>query len=203
MQLYHSPTSPYARKARIVLIEKGIAFEAVEVSPEMLSSQNPLGKVPTLVMNDGTVLFDSCVITETVDALYPTPRLIPESVLERAIVRRWEALADGVCDVAIPVLIDSRRPAAQQDPERSAKLRGKIRASLGYLEQALAGRHFLHGEQFSLADIAVASMVGYLKLRLPELLEEGYPELRRYVSEQLERGSIADTVPPNLPVRAT
>lgn len=202
MQLYHSPTSPYARKARIVLIEKGIAFEAIEVSPERLSSQNPLGKVPTLVMNDDTVLFDSCVIVETIDALFPTPRLIPEPVLERAAVRRWEALADGVCDVAIPFLIDSRRPPAQKDTERSSKFLGKIRASLTYLEHVLAGRKFLHGEQFSLADIAVSSMIGYLKLRLPELLEEGYPDIKRYASEQLERGSIADTVPPNLPIRA-
>lgn len=202
MRLYHSPTSPYARKARIVLIEKGIAFEAIEVSPEKVSSQNPLGKVPTLVMNDDTVLFDSSVIVETIDALFPTPRLIPEPVLERAAVRRWEALADGVCDVAIPFLIDSRRPPAQQDTERSNKFLGKIRASLSYLERALAGRRFLHGEQFSLADIAVSSMIGYLKLRLPELLEEGYPDIKRYASEQLKRGSIADTMPPNLPIRA-
>lgn len=201
MQLYYSPTSPYARKARIVLIEKGVAFEAIDVAAGEVPSQNPLGKVPTLVMNDGTVLFDSTVITETMDALYPEPRLIPEAVLSRAEVRRWEALADGVCDVLIPVILDSRRSAERQHSEYTAKLLGKVRSCLAYLDRAVTGRHFLHGEQFSLADIAVSSMAGYTKLRRPELLDEGYPELKRYVAEQLERKSIADTVPPNRPIR--
>jgi glutathione S-transferase len=202
MQLYYSPTSPYARKARIVLIEKGVAFEAVDASSDSVDAHNPLGKVPTLVLNDGGVLFDSRVITEALDALYPEPRLIPESLDERAAVRRWEALADGVCDVLIPVIVDSRRPPTQQNPEYTTKLLGKVRACLAYLEKAVSRRRFLAGEQFTLADIAVSSMAGYIKLRRPELLEEGYPELKRYLAGQLERTSIADTVPPNLPIRA-
>ncbi|HMA93115.1 MAG TPA: glutathione S-transferase N-terminal domain-containing protein, partial [Polyangiaceae bacterium] len=117
MKLLHSLTSPYSRKVRVTLLEKGISFEDIDVakSATQPGSFNPLGKVPTLVLDDGTVLFDSTVITETLDVLYPTPRLIPEAPYERALVRRWEALADGICDVVIPVIIDARRPEAQRD----------------------------------------------------------------------------------------
>lgn len=205
MQLFHSLTSPYSRKVRVTLFEKGIPFEDINVatSATQPGNVNPLGKVPTLVLDDGTVLFDSTVITETLDALYPSPRLIPESTPERAMVRRWEALADGVCDVVIPVILDSRRPEAQQDPAYCAKQLGKSRAALAFLEQALVdGRRYLHDNTFSLADIAVVSMLGYLKLRRPELLEGDYPHVLRYLAGQLGRPSLAETIPPNLPMRA-
>lgn len=203
MLLYHSLTSPYARKVRILLLEKGIVHEGLDVatSDRQPSMHNPLGKVPTLVLDDGTVLFDSTVITEALDALYPTPRLIPEAPLERAAVRRWEALADGICDVVIPVILDSRRPEPQQDPLYCAKLLSKVHAGLAHTEANLVGRRFMHGQCFSLADIAVVTMAGYLKLRRPELLVDAYPELQRYLREQLQRKSLAETVPPNLPVR--
>jgi glutathione S-transferase len=203
MLLYHSLTSPYARKVRVVLLEKDVTHEAIDVatSDKQPATHNPLGKVPTLVLDDGTVLFDSTVIAEALDALYPSPRLIPEAPLERAAVRRWEALADGICDVVIPVIVDSRRPEPQRDPVYCAKLLGKVRAGLAHLEASLVGRRFLQGECFSLADIAVVVMAGYLKLRRPELLKDAYPELQRYLAEQSQRKSLADTVPPNLPVR--
>ncbi len=203
MLLYHSLTSPYSRKVRVLLLEKGIIHQGLDVatSERQPSTHNPLGKVPTLVLDDGTALFDSTVITEALDALYPNPRFIPEAPLERAAVRRWEALADGICDVVIPVIIDSRRPETQKDPVYCAKLLGKVRAGLAHIEASLEGRRFIQGECFSLADIAVVAMAGYLKLRRPELLVDAYPELQRYLAEQLQRKSLADTVPPNLPVR--
>lgn len=202
MLLYHSLTSPYARKARVVLLEKGILHETIDVatSSKQPSLHNPLGKVPTLVLDDGTVLFDSTVITETLDALFPQPQLIPAAPLERATVRRWEALADGICDVVIPVIFDARRPAEHQDPVYTAKLLGKAKAALTLIEAWLTGRRYMHGDSFTLADISIVTMAGYLNLRRPELLE-GYQELQRYVATQLERASLRDTIPPNLPVR--
>jgi len=202
MLLYHSFTSPYARKVRVVLLEKGIRFDAIDVATteSPLSDINPLGKVPTLVLDNGTVLFDSAVITETLEALFPMPTLIPQGPLERAIVRRWEALADGLCDVVIPVILDARRDVSQQNPTYSDKLLAKVRAVLSYFDSHVSGRHFIVGESFSLADIAVVTALGYLALRKPELLE-GHEGLSAYVARQLARPSLSTTVPPNLPVR--
>jgi glutathione S-transferase len=92
MILYHSLTSPYARKVRVLLLEKKLPFEPVNVaeSARPVSEHNPLGKVPTLLLDDGTVLFDSSVISETLEALYPSPALLPADVRARALVRRWK-----------------------------------------------------------------------------------------------------------------
>jgi glutathione S-transferase len=201
MLLFHSLTSPYARKVRSLLLEKRIAVEAVDVaaSGRAANEHNPLGKVPTLVLDDGTVLFDSRVITEALDALYPVPRLIPLDPRQRAVVRHFEALADGICDVLIPVVLDSRRPAEKRDGEYAKKLLGKVEASLDYLEPVLNGRASV-GDAFSLADIAIVCALGYINLRRPELLD-GRDVLGAYVRRQLERPSLAETLPPNLPIR--
>jgi glutathione S-transferase len=202
MILYHSLTSPYARKVRIILLEKRVAYESVNVaeSARPVAEHNPLGKVPTLVLDDGTVLFDSRVITEALEGLYPEPRLIPVAPRDRALVRRWEAMADGLCDVLIPVVIDSRRPAEQQDRAYAIKLEGKVRAGLDYVQPFVAGRDNI-GAEFSLADIALVSALGYINLRRPELLV-GRSILAAYVERQLTRPSLRETVPPNLPVRS-
>ena len=202
MLLYLSLTSPYSRKARIVLIEKDVPYEAIDVaeSSRRPSEHNPLGKVPTLVLDDGLVLFDSTVITETLDALYPSPRLIPEDPLERAQVRRWEALADGICDVLIPVVIESRRPPERQDPAYLAKLEAKVHAALAHADARVAERRYLHGSDFSLADVALVCAVGYVNLRRPQLLDP-HAATRAFCERLLERRSVADTVPPNLPIR--
>jgi glutathione S-transferase len=201
MLLYHSLTSPYARKVRALLLEKRIAVEAVDVAASGRSARehNPLGKVPTLVLDDGTVLFDSRVISEALDALFPEPRLIPVDPRQRAVVRHFEALADGICDVLIPVLLDSRRPPEKRDAEYVKKLLGKVEASLDYLEPVLNGRASV-GEAFSLADIAIVCALGYINLRRPELLD-GRDVLGAYLRRQLERPSLAETLPPNVPMR--
>ena len=201
MLLFHSLTSPYARKVRVLLLEKRLTVEAVDVASagRAASEHNPLGKVPTLVLDDGTVLFDSRVITEALDALYPVPRLIPVEPRERAVVRHFEALADGICDVLIPVLQDSRRAPEKRDGEYAKKLLGKIEASLDYLEPVLNGRATV-GENFSLADVAIVCALGYINLRRPELLD-GRDVLGAYLRRQLERPSLAETVPPNVPMR--
>lgn len=201
MQLFHSLTSPYARKVRVLLIEKRVHVESINVAEGGRSAQehNPLGKVPTLVLDDGTALFDSRVISEALDTLYPEPRLIPSEPKKRAIVRHFEALADGICDVLIPVVLDARRPPEQRDAAYTTKLLGKIEASLKYLEPVVGGRALVD-DTFSLADVAVVCALGYINLRRPELLD-GRDTLNGYLARQLERPSLAETVPPNVPVR--
>jgi glutathione S-transferase len=201
MLFFHSLTSPYARKVRVLLLEKKLHVESVNVadSGRVASEKNPLGKVPTLVLDDGTVLFDSRVITEALDALYPVPRLIPTDPRQRAVVRHFEALADGICDVLIPVLQDSRRPPEQRDAAHAKKLLGKVEASLDYVEPLVEGRALI-GDEFSLADVALTCALGYINLRRPELLD-GRQTLNTYVARQLERPSLAETLPPNVPMR--
>jgi glutathione S-transferase len=201
MLLFHSLTSPYARKVRVLLLEKRLIVESINVadSGRSASEHNPLGKVPTLVLDDGTVLFDSPVICEALDALYPDPPLIPSDPRQRAIVRHFEALADGICDVLIPVVIASRRPPEQRDAAAIQKALGQVEACLDYVEPVARGQALV-GEAFSLADVAVVSALGYINLRRPELLD-GRDVLAAYLARQLERPSLAETVPPNLPIR--
>src|SRR5438445_3928131 len=134
MKLLASTASPYARKVRIVLAEKKIECELqpVDVSPvdNPVNAHNPLGKIPTLVLDDGTTLFDSRVIVEFLDNASPLSRLLPSGNRERIEVRRWEALADGVVDAAVLVRMEQRRKPAQRSPEWSERQMSKVRAGL-------------------------------------------------------------------------
>src|ERR1700693_5501946 len=100
MKLLFSPASPYTRKVRIVLAEKKIDYELqpVDVFPvdNPVNAHNPLGKVPTLVLDDGTALYDSRVIVEFLDTVSPVSRLIPEPSRQRIAGQRWGAVADGI-----------------------------------------------------------------------------------------------------------
>ncbi len=131
MKLIAAPASPYSRKVRIVLAEKRIDYEMIVDSPldpaTRVPEFNPLGKIPVLVLDDDTTLFDSRVIVEYLDNASPVGRLIPDDTRQRIQVRRWEALADGCTDAAIAVVMEKRRPAGQQSAEWIARQAGKNR----------------------------------------------------------------------------
>lgn len=198
MKLWFSPTSPYARKVRIVLREKRVACEELVPSAAgvELASKNPLAKVPTLELDDGTLLYDSVVIVEYLDALLPAPRLIPEQPLERALVRRWEALADGICDAVVLAMLEGRRTPERRDPAVVERQHGKVRAALSQIETALSAGNGRLGAEFSLADAAISSALGYVELRAPQLLSVPYPNLEGYRGLHASRGSVATTEPP-------
>src|SRR5690242_12944904 len=113
MKLLASLASPYTRKVRVFLAEKKIECDLalVDVAPieNEVNPHNPLGKIPTLVLDDGTPLYDSRVIVEFLDSVSPISRLIPEETRNRVAVRRWEALADGVLDAGILVRAEGLR----------------------------------------------------------------------------------------------
>src|SRR3954470_11005249 len=117
MKLLASISSPYARKVRIAFAEKKIEYTLVEVDPwsaeSSVGEHNPLGKVPVLVLEDGTNIFDSRVIVEYIDLVSPVSRLIPEPTRQRILVKRWEALGDGLIDAAVALRAEMRRPAGQ------------------------------------------------------------------------------------------
>ncbi|MBP6531593.1 MAG: glutathione S-transferase N-terminal domain-containing protein, partial [Burkholderiales bacterium] len=114
MKLLHSSTSPFARKVRIVAAEKKLELELENADPWVpnpeLTRLNPLGKVPTLIVDDNSSVFDSRVIVEYLDGLSPVHKLIPEASRDRIAVKRWEAIADGLCDAALTARLEGNRP---------------------------------------------------------------------------------------------
>lgn len=201
MKLIASLTSPYARKVRIVLAEKKIECDLIEESPWSAESSvqryNPLGKVPVLVLDDGSTLFDSRVIVQYLDTVSPVSRLIPEAGRQRIAVKRWEAIADGICDAASAIVIERRRPAKQQSGEWIDRQSGKVELALKELASDLGERTWCNGEAYSLADIATGCALGYLDLRHPDIdWRSAYPNLVRLGEKLARRPSFAETLPP-------
>jgi glutathione S-transferase len=201
MKLFASLTSPFTRKVRVVLAEKRIEceMELVEVAPtdNPVNACNPLGKVPTLVLDDGTALYDSRVIVEFLDNVSPVTRLIPDDLRERVAVRRWEALADGVLDAGVLVRYESLRAATEQSASWTAKQLARVHRGLAQLSADLEGRNWCHGDRYSLADVALACATGWLEFRKPGGIEcrAQYPALAAHYDKLLERPAFADTAP--------
>ncbi|MEW5944448.1 MAG: glutathione S-transferase [Pseudomonadota bacterium] len=200
MKLLISLTSPYARKVRIVMAEKRIDCETVVDAPwsegTHVPEYNPLGKVPVLVMDDDSTLFDSRVIIEYLDTATPVSRLIPKDTRKRVHVKRWEALADGVCDAAAAVVLEKRRPAAQQSAEWIVRQERKIFAGLEAMSEELGENKWCTGDFYTLADIAVGCALGYLDFRFPAIKwREAHPNLDRLAGKLAERPAFRDTVP--------
>jgi len=201
MKLLSSPASPYTRKVRIVLTEKKIEceLETVDVAPaeNRVNRHNPLGKIPTLLLDDGTALYDSRVIVEFLDGKSPGSRLIPEELRDRVAVRRWEALADGVLDAGLLVRYEAMRDAKEQSKAWSDKQLGRIKRGMALMAADLGERPWCHAERYSLADIAVGCCLGWLNFRKPGGLDwlAEYPSLGKHYEKLMARPAFADTVP--------
>jgi glutathione S-transferase len=201
MKLLASPASPYTRKVRIVLIEKKIEcdLEQVDVNPvdNPVNAHNPLGKIPALVLDDGTAIYDSRVIVEFLDGKSPISRLIPEDLRDRIAVRRWEALADGVLDAGLLVRYESLRDKKEQSRAWSDKQLARMKRGLEQMAGELAERQWCHGERYSLGDIAVGCCLGWLGFRKPGEVDwhREYPVLARHYEKLMARPAFADTVP--------
>jgi glutathione S-transferase len=203
MKLIGAVTSPYARKVRIVMAEKKLDFqfvtEDVWSATTTISQSNPLGKVPCLVMEGGEALFDSRVIVEYIDTLSPVGKLIPSTGRERAEVKTWEALADGVLDAAILARLEATWPGRSAEQRSSAWIErqmGKIDASLKSISQGLGDKPYCAGIHFSLADIAVGCVFGYLDFRFAQInWRAQYPNLAKLDEKLALRASFVDTRP--------
>ena len=200
MKLIGSLTSPYVRKVRIVMAEKKLDYrlelENVWSADTQIQTYNPLGKVPCLVMEDGGTLFDSRVIVEYLDTLSPVARLIPQPGRDRAAVKCWEAIADGLLDACVTIVKEKQRPEAQRSPEWIERQYGKIHASLDAMDKSLGENAYCMGINYILADIAVGCALGYLDLRFAELdWRTGHPNLARLYDKLAQRQSFVDTVP--------
>jgi glutathione S-transferase len=201
MKLIGSLASPYTRKVRIVLAEKKIDCDLVPVDVQPVNNpvnaHNPLGKIPTLVLDDGTALYDSRVIVEFLDARSPISRLIPDELRDRVAVRRWEALADGVLDAGLLVRYESLRDTRERSKAWSDKQVARVHRGLAQMVADLGERTWCHNDRYSLADIAVGCCTGWLGFRKPGDVDwlAAYAPLAQHYRKVMERPAFADTVP--------
>ncbi len=203
MKLIGSSASPYVRKVRVVMAEKKLDYrfqeEDVWSADTGISVSNPLGKVPCLVMEGGEAVFDSRVIVEYLDTLSPVGKLIPQQGRERAEVKTWEALADGLMDAAILARLEATWPG-RLDGERSQawidRQMAKVQASLKAMGQGLGDKPFCSGIHLSLSDIAVGCALGWLEFRFPQIAWRAeHPNLARLLDKLMQRPSFAETAP--------
>jgi glutathione S-transferase len=200
MKLVIATPSPYARKVRIALHEKGIAFEEIVDIPwnpgTVAPSLNPLGKIPVLILGDGRAIYDSRVIVEYLDTLDRPPQLIPSDPKQRIAVKQVEALADGICDAVVLIAIEARRKPELQSRDWVARQRAKVEAGTAALNDHIGTRSWAVDSTFSLADITAATALAYLDLRLPGYSwRESFPHLVAYEARLAERPSFKRSRP--------
>ena len=200
MKLLGTNTSPYARKARLVLLEKNIPHDYIVDPPREPGSQvarvNPLGRIPALILDDETCVFDSPVIAEYADSLNDNPILIPRNdALARMRVKRWEALADGIMDSAVVVRTESMRPAEKQEAGNISLHNNAITRALAYAADQMGAREWCEGASITLADLALASALVYLDLRQAERGWRGaHPNLAAWFARMSVRASVRTTL---------
>ena len=150
MKLLGTFNSPYVRKVRLVLLEKNIPHQFLVDAPREPGSQvarvNPLGRIPALILDDETCVFDSPVIAEYADTLNDTPVLIPRAdALARMRIKRWEALADGIIDSAVLVRTERIRPAEKQEADNIVRPNDAITRALAFVSDQLGQREWCEG----------------------------------------------------------
>lgn len=198
-KLISATPSPYARKVRIALAEKGLPFELITEVPwdstTRTPAHNPLEKLPVLILADGSSVYESSYILEYLELKYPQVPLLPQNIDDRLAARKLEVLCDGVCDAVVLTLFERMR-AGGGSPEWIARQRRKIEGGVAEMAKMVGSRPFAVGNQFGLGDIAVGTAVGYLSVRFQDLpWRTLYPDLAQ-LSDRLEaRPSFKNSVP--------
>ena len=203
MKLIGSASSPYVRKVRIVMSEKKLDYqlvlEDVWAAGTSINASNPLGKVPCLVLEGGEAVFDSRVIVEYLDTLSPVGKLIPPQGRERAEVKTWEALADGLLDASLLARLEATWPGRSAEQRSDAwitRQMGKIDAALNAMSTGLADKAFCSGVHYSLSDVAVGCALGYLDFRFAQInWRQTYPNLAKLQEKLVQRASFVESHP--------
>ena len=201
MKLYVSPASPFGRKASVVLSELGLEArvkqEPATVSPvsrnDEVARDNPLVKIPTLVLDDGSTLFDSPVICEYLDSLSEEPRFFPSEGPARWTALKRQALADGLMDAALLLRYEQAlRPEPLRWVDWMSGQQAKIVSALDAMEADAPA----YGEGFDIGHVATACALGYLDLRFGYLAwRDGRPKLAAWFAEASKRPSLISTFP--------
>ena len=201
MKLYGSRTSPYVRKVRIVMIEKRIECDFVEENvwsaDTTVTLHNPLTKIPVLALDDGMTLYDSRVVAEYLDGVTPVSRLIPDGGRERAMVKRWEALGDGIADAGIAMFLERKRELSLQNKDWITRQLGKVNSAIAAAARELGDRDYCHGLSLTLGDISLACALLWMELRMPEIQwRANHPNLKKWIERLETMPSFVDTKPP-------
>ena len=199
LQLISATPSPYARKVRIALAEKGIAFELLTEVPwnDTTSTPkfNPLEKLPVLILEDGSSVYESSYILQYLELKYPTPPMLPADVDGILAARKLEVLCDGVCDALVLTFFERMR-AEGASPEWMARQRRKIDGGVKEMARIVGKGDWAVGDRFSLGDIAAGTLVGYMAVRFPELpWRTQYPNLAALSDRLEQRPSFKNSVP--------
>ena len=195
MKLYISPSSPFARKCRIVAREKGVAVEEIVVDPyanaaELLAS-NPVVQVPSLIAEDGLPINDSPIICEYLDMVGPGPRLTPESGPERLRVRRIEATADALLEMGVKLVLEKRRHESERSPSWMERWSTNMHRSLDALEAA-----GLSADDFHIGTLTAGTALTWISFRHPDFdWATGRPRLVALQAALEARPSFAGTRP--------
>lgn len=222
LKLISATPSPYARKVRISLAEKGIPFELVTEVPWDSTTKtpmyNPLEKLPVLIVssefltsslatngattgnNDkGTAVYESHYILEWLEAKCGAPRyraLLPSDIDERLYAKQVEVVADGVCDALVLRFFERMRDEDKQSKEWTARQMRKIDGGIKWLAEQIGDREFMIGTNLTNADIAACSVLGYIDVRFKEYRwRDRHPNLASYNDKLQQRKSFKDTVP--------
>lgn len=196
--LYYSQRSPFARKVRIFLLEKNLpcelkAIEVMKQPPEFLM-MSPIGKIPVFIDIDETIIWDSTLITEYLDETYPEPSFYPLDKKQKLECRKWEEIADTLCDNAIALWLQNNLPP-QPQPQFVNRYESVITRLLNALEQKLTNSPYILGENFTAADIATISSLGYYNLRFGTDWQTEYPHLLKFFNSLHEMESVKATIP--------
>lgn len=208
MKLIIAKPSPYARKARVALIEKAIGFETVVENPWLpdthIGNLNPLGKIPALVLDDGSVVHDSKVIMEYIESLDMPPVLIPQPSDLRLMHKQIEAIADGISDAVVLIRLEGTRPARMQSGDWVARQRKKIESGVAELSRLLGENEWFTRSGFGLGDLTTGCTLGFLDFRFPEFdWRARAPNLERLFTRLSLRPSFAQTLPEAQPLPVT
>ncbi|MEQ8399285.1 MAG: glutathione S-transferase N-terminal domain-containing protein [Gammaproteobacteria bacterium] len=207
MRLLSAAPSPYARKVRIALAEKGLPFELVTEVPwnadTTTSLYNPLEKLPVLILEDGETVYESRFILEWLEVKHPEPPLLSADPDQRLAARRLEVLVDGMLDAFLLHFWERRRPEAYRSTPWMARQMRKIEGGMRELDRLVPATGFCVGNRFGLGDIVVGTALDYLQLRFPEYpWQNAYPKLVDVLQRLSERESFRTTVPVSQQIEA-
>jgi len=200
MKLHGSPTSPYVRKARVLLHEKAIDYEFVQEDPwpadSPIPARNPLGKVPALDKGDGDYLFESPVVIQYID-LASGKSLEPKKSSENFWQHQWwMALSQGIIDAAVTRIMETRRPEEKQMQEKLEREQERIHRAIAAAEKAAQGGKYLVGKRLTLADLMMGVALQYIDFRYPHDWRKTAPKLAKWHRGITKRPSFQETLPP-------
>lgn len=199
MKLYYSSTSPFVRKVNVFAAEVGLdtQIEWVKTNPwqaeELLTTENPLSKIPTLKTDDGIIIYDSSVICEYLDSLHEGKKLIPSDGDARWQALSLQALADGILESGIARFLERKRDVTLQSKDWDTLQKKSIERSLDYLEKSISE---WSKKEFNIGLLCIGCMLGWLDFRIPdENWREKRPALTAWFEQFSTRSSMANTQP--------